>query len=371
MVKFCNTGYLLILSLFGCTKPYNPPAIAFPTSYLVVEGLINSGNDSTIIRLSGTVNTNAGSVTNPVAGASVVVESDRGGIWPLNADGKGRYVSVALTLPASQKYRLRISTGDGLQYLSDFVPVLFTPPIDSIGYNFKNGDLQLYVNTHGGNTGYYRWDYHETWAFHSKYGSSRRVDTLTHAVVIRTPDQLVYSCFGNEVSASILLSSTTGLTGDVVYQSPLTSIPLTSEKLEIKYSMLVKQYALTADAFKFYAILKKNTEDLGGIFGPLPSELTGNIHCVSNAGKIVIGYVSATNVQSKRIFIPHSALPPGTETVYPYGCVLDSVNSAEFFITPPYEYTPIDLIHYGYLYSSKECVDCTSRGTTKTPSFWK
>jgi hypothetical protein len=373
MIKFPKICYLLILPFFCCTKLYNPPAKAAHNSFLVVEGVINSGSDSTIVRLSGTVNTNAGSILNPVLGASVTVEAERGGVWPLNGDGTGRYVSVTQYLPISQKYRLRIITGNGVQYLSDFVPVLLTPPIDSIGYNVKNGGLQLYVNAHGaaGDSRYYRWDYNETWAFNSKYGSSRRVDTLAHTVVIRMPDQLVYSCFGNDVSANILLSTTSGLISNVVYQSPLTNIPLTSEKLESRYSILVRQYALTADAHQFYAILKKNSEQLGGIFGPLPSELTGNIHCISDTGKIAIGYVSATNVQSKRIFISHSALPPGTEAIYPYGCTLDSVSSAEFFVTPPYEYTPIDLIHYGYLYSSKECVDCTSRGSTQTPSFWK
>ncbi|MEO6979770.1 MAG: hypothetical protein ABI113_15385 [Mucilaginibacter sp.] len=48
--------FVYIISIFtACTKPYNPPAIVSPGTYLVVEGVINSGSDSTVIKLSKTV----------------------------------------------------------------------------------------------------------------------------------------------------------------------------------------------------------------------------------------------------------------------------------------------------------------------------
>ena len=39
----------------GCRKPYLPPVIATNSNYLVVEGVIDPGRDSTTIRLSRTV----------------------------------------------------------------------------------------------------------------------------------------------------------------------------------------------------------------------------------------------------------------------------------------------------------------------------
>ncbi len=109
-----------------------------------------------------------------------------------------------------------------------------TPPIDSINYAVKNGILNLYVNTHdpSNSTRYYRWDYSETWIFHSKYESDYVLDTNTDLIVERTPTQRVYNCFGHDTSTSIVLTSTAKLSQDIIYETPLTAIPLTSEKLE-------------------------------------------------------------------------------------------------------------------------------------------
>ena len=60
----------------SCRKPYNPPAINQPNGYLVVEGVINPGADSTSIMLSRTVNISSNLTVNPVTGANVSVLRD-------------------------------------------------------------------------------------------------------------------------------------------------------------------------------------------------------------------------------------------------------------------------------------------------------
>ena len=52
--------------------------------------------------------------------------------------------------------------------------------------------------------------------------------------------------------------------------------------------------------------MKKNTEDIGSFFGPLPSELKGNIHCLTNPEEPVIGFVTSSAATQKRIFIDAS-----------------------------------------------------------------
>jgi len=76
--------YIILLSVavcfaIGCTKPYNPKVISIANNYLVVEGTINTGGDSTMIKLSRTVNLNASTTTNPVADATVVIQDDQNG----------------------------------------------------------------------------------------------------------------------------------------------------------------------------------------------------------------------------------------------------------------------------------------------------
>lgn len=388
MKIFGKVSYCLLFALMCCKTSYNPPSVSSPDSYLVVEGVINSGNDSTKIKLSKTVKLNSRSIMSPVLGAVVMVESNNGNNFTLvDVNNNGNYNSAPLNLSASQTYRLKINTNDGNQYVSDFMAVKLTPPIDSIGYTIQNGIMLLYINTHdpSNNTRYYRWDYDETWLFHSKYESEYVLDTSTNTIQPRIASQGVYYCFANDVSSSILLNSTTKLSQDVVYQSPLTHIPITSEKLEKKYSILVKQYALTDDAYKFYQNLKTNTEQLGSIFDAQPNQLNGNIHNVKNPNMQVIGYLTVTNVQSKRIFITNDALPKYTVTVYPYDCEEDSalyVNKYNFndvqnvLINRPVTDIPTFAIFgfggiIGYGYSTPPCVDCTLRGSKQQPSFWK
>jgi hypothetical protein len=385
MFKIRCAYYLLVLLLFCCKKPYYPTIISSQSSFLVVEGLINSGNDSTLIKLSKTVKvTDTTNTINPVLGAKVTVESDQNGSWSLaDTYSNGIYGSGALNLPSSQKYRLRVVTSEGRQYLSDFIAVKPTPPIDSLGYFLKEGKINIYVNAHdpSNNTRYYRWDYHETWYFHSYYESNYVLDVATDKIVERRPDQHVHFCWGDEQSSTILVNSTAKLSNDVIFQTPITQVPLTSEKMEIKYSILVKQYAITPEAYAFYQNVLKNTEKLGNIFDAQPSQINGNIHCLTNPAEPVIGYLGVTNVQSKRIFIPSTEYNSQFITVTPCDhCKLDTAGTPnklqDELLALPVTNVPIVPLPPAppavyFIYSSVCCVDCTVRGTTKMPSFWK
>jgi hypothetical protein len=386
--------FILLAAISGCTKPYSPPEISSPGSYLIVEGFINSGTDSTVIKLSRTVSLSNTGVSSPELHAVVAVESNKNVIYPLTETGNGNYASAGLNLNSANTYRLSIKTASNVQYYSDFEPVVVTPPIDSVGYQVQSNGIQVYLNTHdpAGNVKYYRWDYKETWQFHAEY-QSLYVSNGT-AIVPRTSAQMVYSCFGNDTASNILLGSSAALSEDVIYKTPITQIASASEKLETKYSIQVNQYALTGDAYSFWQNLKKNTEQLGSIFDAQPSQINGNIHCQNNPLEPVIGYISVSTVQRKRIFISNAQLPrlPQWNTVYPYTCSVDTdlfcrpegkmcQNDVALFLIPAGSIElPIDLVTsngngppstLGYSSSNAQCVNCTIRGTTLQPGFWK
>jgi hypothetical protein len=391
MIRFGAIFCVIILAIYGCKKPFTPLVTSSSNSYLVVEGVINLGNDSTVFKINQTVKLNDSSTFNPLLGAMVTVEGEQNGVYNLSDfNNNGHYNSImGLNLPANQRYRLRIKTGSK-EYASDFVEVKLTPPIDSIGYLVKDGNVNLYINSHdpASNSRYYRYDYDETWQFHSKYISSFVLDPTTNTIVYRNADQQISYCFGHDVSSHIVLNSTENLSNDVVFQAPLSVIPLTSEKFETRYSILVKQYAVTKDAFSFYQLLKKNTEQIGSIFDVLPSQLTGNIHCVTQPNEPVIGYVTATNVQQKRIYINHTDLPGGVQPIYPYDCEEQlalfsdpKTNTNEVqntLINPPIVYIPTTPYIkgnppaiLGFYYSTAICTDCTLRGTKQAPAWWQ
>lgn len=391
-----NIGYLVValaLVVMSCKKPYAPPVIATSPSHLVVEGVINSGQDSTIIHITHTIplSSPAGTAPAPEYSATVMVESDANTTYPLANAGNGYYVSAGLNLNASNKYHLKIITSDNQTYTSDFLPVKNSPPIDSVYYRIQAGTpgVQIYVDSHDpqNNTTYYRWDFIETYVITSLYTTeSILVTTPSYFIRDRTPDEQVFKCWLTDYSSSISLSSSASLTKDVITKAPVTFVPSTSEKLYSRYSILVRQYALTKEAYSYWQQLKKNTEQLGSIFDAQPSEIPGNIHNVNNSSEPVLGYISIGSYSTKRIFIDNFYLPAWGTPLRPFydGCTIEpelfdgpngenqvaiNIYSGDLLPINPIVPTGSTVI-LGYTASERRCQDCTVRGTNVQPSFW-
>jgi hypothetical protein len=392
---------LLIILACSCKVPYQPPVTTTAFNYLVVDGVINSSTnagDSTLIVLSRTFKISTSPVTNPELHAQVSVEDAANNSFALQDAGKGNYVAGPLGLDGTKQYRLRIKTSDNRVYLSDYVVIKPTPPIDSLGWIAGADKLTIYANAHDAtnSTRYYRWEYGETWEFRAKF-TSDFVSNGTQIVPRTTAQQYPAQCWQSDQSADIVLASTKQLTQDVLYQLPLAVIPSTSEKISVDYSMLLRQYAVTEEAYTFWQQTKKNTEQLGSIFDALPSQINGNIHCITNPTEPVFGYLSITNIRVKRIFIHAIDLPRWSE-IYPYSCSLDEYDftiqpccgTADGCPPPPgyasvecnatvqsgllpfnSEAIPVEKTVNGYGATHRECLDCSIRGTSIKPSFWQ
>ena len=142
-IFFVSAVVLIIAGmLYSCKEKYLPELKETYINYLVVEGLINTGTDSTIYTLSRTYKLDGKTVTAPERGAIVQVESDGGNIYPLPALLKpGRYGCPSVGADPAKKYRLRIITNDKHEYLSDFVESRTSPPFD-FKYDFNNNWIE-------------------------------------------------------------------------------------------------------------------------------------------------------------------------------------------------------------------------------------
>src|SRR6185312_6086425 len=169
--------------ILSCKKPFTPVLNQSGGSgYLVIEGNI-SGNDSTFIHLSRSKKVDTLHTVLAERGAQVTIESDGGGSFSLAEITGGKYAAGSLNLDNARKYRLRIKTTDGKEYLSDYVPLKSAPPIDDVSFVPQSSGVQIYVSAHDDtkSTRYYRWDFTEDWQFHSKYASgyySNGVDSI-------------------------------------------------------------------------------------------------------------------------------------------------------------------------------------------------
>ncbi|MFL5788515.1 MAG: DUF4249 domain-containing protein [Flavisolibacter sp.] len=366
----------LFVMVLGCKEKYDIVASPSLTSILVVDGNLNSGQGPTIIKLSRTVPNTDTTKFRPETGAILIIEGKDNSTTTLTDMGEGVYGIAQANIITGQEYRLRIQTSNGKLYLSDYVLAKNNPPIDSIGWTRANDGVTVYVNTHDpqNSTWYYRWDFNETYEIRSHYFSLYKWDSVANKVLQRSQSEYVDTCYKSFQPTVILLGSSAKLQADVISEQPLVFIPNGSEKLAIKYSILVKQYSLTKEAYDYLQVMKKNTESIGSFFGVLPSELHGNIHSLSGSDEEVIGFITASPELEKRIFITNDQL---SNWNYSDGCVTKIIaNNPDSFKTFFPEYLPYEVYQpgpavLGYYSSFSYCVDCTTRGgSLQKPSFW-
>src|SRR6187397_2533561 len=156
--------YILFISMaIACKEKYVSPVSSPATGYLVVEGVVNSGPGNTNIRLTRTSKLGDRTIIFE-KNAQVKVEGENNVAYTLLEKTTGNYSVDNLNLPNNQKYRLRIKTTGGKEFLSDFVEVKKNPPIDTVSWKQEEGGLQLYIQTHDdqNKTHYYQWEYTET-----------------------------------------------------------------------------------------------------------------------------------------------------------------------------------------------------------------
>jgi hypothetical protein len=384
-----RSWWCFVALLAGCTDPYTPDVIGNAPNYLVVDGFLNSQGVTTI-KLSRTYNVSAKTAPPVEARATVYIEDEAGTRTVLReaTATPGTYTSAAQTLNTARRYRLHINTAVGKEYVSDYVPVKTTPPIDDVTWRTDNVGLNIYVNAHDATnaTQYYRWEFDETWEINPVYRPTvEYVNRVMRDIVVPYPTR----CWGNAHSSIVQIYKTTALSQDVVSDFRVRQLFPSSNQLNSQYSILVQQHAMTKEEYAYWELLRKNTESIGTLFDPQPAQVTGNMHNVNDAAETVVGYIGTHSLTEKRIFIRRAQLPRtwivpnGYEACQPPDTVFTYKKDSKFPINGPIaiqsafgsgDNIPIDefgsLTSSGYTAKNRDCVDCRTRGTSVKPNFW-
>lgn len=364
----------------GCIEPYPLPDNSIETGFLVVDGFMDAALGKIQVRLTRTKPVNDSGPIDPELNAKIIFESEDGkfAIEVPKSDQNGNYQLSGLTINSNSLYRIRIQI-DEKEYASTFVQLINTPQIDSVTWVPYSEGVKFRVSTHltSDNPGYYMWSYDETWEYRApKYSAFKMVNDTP---VQRMPEETLFTCWQTKPSNQIIVKSTDQLNANLVQNFEVVSIPVNSRKLNIRYSMLLKQISVSKEAYEFWSKLQQTTESVGGLFDPQPGQVLGNISCISNSSETVIGIFSIGSIQEMRISLKAEELPeelvsqmegPG---IY---CQVDTVLHADIknfsetgFILLSEAYRGDSFI--GYTYSSKICGDCQLQGgVASKPPFW-
>jgi hypothetical protein len=384
VMRNLNAGLLFIFSLLlACREAYDPVLENDVPSYLVVEGMINA-NGVTTIELGRTIHYTEKMVRQFEEGARVEIEGDNGTRFPLSSQDKGIYISGANTLARDRKYRLYIRTTAGKEYLSDYVTVNTSMPV-SANWKQDASGVKVLANTSDPiKQAYYHWVTEETWEIVSPLPTTYAIvrnpaNPLQVSNRVREGDDInnAKRCWATQRSGNILTASAAVYSDGLISGLPLADIPNGSDKLVTRYSMLVTQYVISKKGYEFFELLKKNTETLGSLFDPNPTQIRGNIRSTTDPREIVIGFVDCSTSSSSRIFISAQEAndwksstvcettsiyntPPDLRTNFPNDRMMISEAIWGESLSP-----------IGFTIARAECVDCRVKGGTNVrPAFW-
>ena len=314
MMKY-TASLLITLSLlfFSCIEEFKIPQSVANTyeSMVVIQGRILAGEESIIyVQYAQAL----GSLYNPVyiQDAKVTVIGQNGYESEMGSyDEENHYYRIdTRNLNANTLYAVQVEA-DGEIYQSEFQEILPTPEIDELTYKEREDGISIHVSTHAENDAprLYMWTFEEDWEFHAEldisqfaekhilYEKERSYPNVTHH---HNP---YYYCWQNRQSSQLFLYDTTPLEENAVKNHELFRIPIDDQRISYIYCITLKQWTLNEKSYEYYRLIKLYSEESGGLFSPIPTEVKGNVKCISDDSKDTKGFVVSSNVTTKRMFI--------------------------------------------------------------------
>lgn len=371
-----------LVVLVACRSPFEPEVSSQETSFLVVEGYLDSEGKKSELKLSRSAPLDADSAFVVETGATITLNSTSGEVYMLPEAEEGIYVFEA-NIAEEQIYTLEIVLRNGERYHSEPMSPILTPDIIEAGFRQDGEGVEIFITTQGDeNADDFLWTYEETWIYRPRIRTPYIYDASIRDVRDRTQEEQIELCFKNEESPDILLETSSRFEEQVVFRQTITEIPKGDERIMERYSILISQKAIEEDAVKFWQILKKNTEDIGSIFSPLPSLIRGNIFGVDDADMPVVGQVSLGVVRDKRLYIDLVDVSPWNYLDPEFNDCLIELDSvlARYYdpifvsgaVIPARPYIPPGgTVILGYFPTSRRCADCTLYASPIKPDFWE
>ena len=396
-IKITILVFCFLLLQLGCTESFDIESIDYE-SVLVVESTITNEMKQQVVKLSRTTPLDEQDVVFE-ENAQVVVETSNGEIYGFFQDAQtGDYISnLQFQAEANVTYTLKIDTQDGKRYTSSSVSLPAAVAIDQLYAEqaTENGGVgvNVLVDTFDetGNAKYFRYEFEETYRVVAPYPSRYNVEITNYNVQSGTYDinltnrQPEEICYSTEYSTGIIQTSTNELSEDRVFRFPVQFISKENPVIQSRYSILVKQYVQSLEAYTFYKTIK----ELGSVESLLsqgqPGYVAGNMKSEVDPDEKVLGYFEASSITSKRIYFNYEDFgfnkPPyfiECENLildYLDATVMDyDPNEREAFYTyityfdyQVYAHIP-DTIYY---IVQSECSVCTSFSSNVKPDFWE
>jgi len=381
-IFFC----LLIISLLLCSCITDFFTIIPPdyNQILVVEGDILENSDA-VFHISKSYLMNAPYVPSEtlIVDAKLIMTGSNGyESAPAIYMGMGEYRLSVGKLDDNVEYGIRIEY-DGDIYQSSMSKALYTPEIDSISFiqPEKFGTVFFRISTHDDSeeVKFFSWNYTEIWEIMANYYTTAFFSSnLGYYTIDPAP---YFYCWKTVNSNKFLIGTTEKLIENLIRNRQLFQCePEDNDRFSTLYSLTVYQRVISKKAYDYYLNKVKLNDEMGGLYTPQPSELYGNITCITDPSKKALGYIEISkNISQKRIWI----YPYQISTRYRRYCDEIATETINDFL----EVTGFDISYFlgkyvpaesldpytnlPFIWSQALCTNCVAAGGSKNkPDFW-
>src|SRR5690606_10675324 len=97
-------------------------------------------------------------------------------------------------------------------------------------------------------------------------------------------------CYVTDQSIAINAATTANLTLSRLSEVPIRFITHETDHLRFAYSLLVRQYVISAEAYGFYRKILENNNDNGALFDKQLGAVAGNIASLADPEETVLGF---------------------------------------------------------------------------------
>ena len=384
-IRFALT---LLLICIGCVDPYSPVLNIDEINALVIDGHIDSNGTATV-KLSRAIPLASFAEAPPENGATVTISSSSGETFTLAEEEDATYVANNLDVDNKTKYVLHVRLSSGSEYESDEVLIHPTPTVGKIYLTYASSNDNIEIRTDSRDestdgTGFYLWDCVETYEYRAQLFSKwKRENGIP---LQRHKGEYVDTCW-HTIPVPTSIYTTSRLSENTISGHLLTSISKFSKKVSMRYSLLVRQRAISEQEFTYRNLLDKTVNGQSSIFAEIPGAVLGNVHSLNNPAETVLGYFRGQQITEKRVFIDHASLPLAYQAdPPPEACDVEGTCPTNVPVNGPSTCIEIQLLSETniilttveeknsvvYYFAKKECGDCrTKGGTTEKPLFWR
>ncbi|MGB3143629.1 MAG: DUF4249 domain-containing protein, partial [Maribacter sp.] len=288
IMRIVCTGVLLI-STISCVETFEPQTEIFE-SVLIVEATITNENKLQQILLSRAFRLEEDG-PNPETSATVRVTDDQQNEYVFVEEEPGQYLSQEeFSALSGRSYSLWVVTSDGRSYSSEQVTLTPSAEITSLSasretnIDGEEGMAILLDNEISDDTArFFMYEYEETY----KIIAPRWVEVDAVVIRERPPPAIIILepktreervCYNTVLSNTVILGETEGVTQNGLTRFSVRFIKRDNYIISHRYSILVRQFVQSPEAFAFYETLNEFSSASQNLFSQIqPGFLNGNV----------------------------------------------------------------------------------------------